>query len=123
MTRLFHLGLLLMALLGVIGQSTAMAMMPASGAAVPAHQSMQVSMADMDCMDMANTSAPGQSPCKKVTLQCMAAMGCTPAALVEPEARSIALLIVDQTKAALPLAARLWGRTYGPEPDPPSFLI
>ena len=119
MKRLIHLGLLLMALLGVIGQSTATAMVPAQIVT----GSMHASMADMDCMDMANTSAPGQSPCKKVTLQCMAAMGCAPAALVEPEARSIALLIVDQTKAALPLATRLWGRTYGPEPDPPSFLI
>ena len=123
MKRLVHVSLLFMALLGVMGQSTAMAMMPASAAAVPAHQSPQVAMAGMDCMDMANMSAPGQSPCKKVTLQCMAAMGCAPAALVEPEARSIALLIVDQTKVAIPLAARLWGRTYGPEPDPPSFLI
>ena len=32
--------------------------------------------------------------------------------------------VVDRNDHALALAARrLWGRTYGPEPDPPSFLI
>ncbi|MEO7814547.1 MAG: hypothetical protein ABIR87_03785 [Sphingomicrobium sp.] len=123
MTRLVHLGLLLMALLGLIGQSTAMAMMPAGLTAISANRSVDVSMKDMDCMDMANSSPPGQSPCKKMTLQCMAAMGCASAAMVESEASGSPLLVVDRTKAALTLAARLWGRTYGPELDPPSFLI
>lgn len=123
MKRLMHIGLLLMALLGVLGQSTAMAMTPASGAAVSRHQSMQVSMAAMDCMDMANTTAPGKSPCKKVTLQCMAAMGCTSFALVAPSALSTVALVTDRDLSTLSPAARLWGRSYGPEPVPPSFLI
>lgn len=123
MKRLMHIGLFLMALLGVLGQSTAMAMVPASAAAVSSHQSMQVSMTGMDCMDMANTTAPGKSPCKKVTLQCMAAMGCASFALVAPSALSSVALVADRDVSTLPLAARLRGRTYGPEPDPPSFLI
>ena len=123
MKRLVHLGLLLIALLGVIGQSTAMAMMPASLTAISADRSIQVSMAGMDCMEMADSSIPGQSPCKKVTLQCMAAMGYAQFALNSPP-ESPADLPVDDCTASLPsLAARLWGRSYGPEPDPPSFLI
>lgn len=119
MTRMIHICLLLAALGGLLGQSTATAMVVAPiGTGL-----LQASMASMDCMDMVDRPAPGESPCKKMTLQCMAAMGGAPAAMVEPAARSIPLLVVDRTKAALPLAARLWGRTYGPEPDPPSFMI
>ena len=119
MTRIIHICLLLAALSGLLGQSTAMAMVPTPIST----GSLQTSMASMDCMDMVDLPEPGKSPCKKMTLQCMAAMGGAPAAMVEPEAPSIPLLVVDRTKSALPLAARLWGRTYGPEPDPPSFLI
>ena len=119
MTRMIQICLLLAALGGVLGQSTAMAMVPAPMIT----RSLHASMASMDCMDMADQPAPGKSPCKKMTLQCMAAMGCAPTAMVEPGQPSIALLSVDRTTAAPPLAARLWGRTYGPEPDPPSFLI
>ena len=119
MSRALHIGLMLMALLGLLGQSTAMAMVPA-----PQNMaSLQVSMAGMDCMDMANAPGPAKSPCKKMTLQCMVAMGCAPLALVEPIGPSNLLLAIDRVKSAPPLAARLRGRSYGPEPDPPSFLI
>ena len=119
MTRSLHIGLLLMALLGLIGQSTAMAMVPAPMSI----GSMEASMSGMDCMDMATTPAPGKLPCKKMTTQCMVAMGCAPLAFVEPDKLGISSLAIDREESALPLAARLWGRSYGPEPDPPSFLI
>ena len=119
MTRMFHICLLLAALSGLLGQSTAMAMVstPISSG------SLHASMASMDCMDMADLPEPGKLPCTNMTLQCMAAMGGTPAVLIERGSSSIPSLVIDRTKSALPLAARLWGRTYGPEPDPPSFLI
>lgn len=80
-------------------------------------------MADMDCMDMANAPAPGKPPCKKVTLQCMAAMGCSPLAFTEPTAPAADMLPAVHDKAAPLLAARLHGRSFGPEPDPPTILI
>lgn len=123
MKRVIHIGLLLMALLGVIGQSTAMAMVPADGSAIPTRQSIEISMADMGCTDMANTSAPGKSPCKKVMLQCTAAMGCTSFALLAPSKLPSDALLADRDVSKPSLAARLWGRSYGPEPDPPSLLI
>ena len=119
MTRALHIGLLLMALLGLVSQSTARAMVPAPMTI----GSVQASMAGMDCMDMAEAPVPGKSPCKKMTLQCMVAMGCASATLVKPDAPGISSPFVDRVKSALALAARLWGRSYGPEPDPPSFLI
>ena len=119
MTRALHICLLLLALLGLLGQSTAMAM-----AALPRSTGvLQASMADMDCMDMANRAVPGKSPCKTMTMQCMVAMGCASLALVEPAQLGTLLIAAGPVVVAFPLAARLWGRSYGPEPDPPSFLI
>ncbi|MEO5613167.1 MAG: hypothetical protein ABIT68_10565 [Sphingomicrobium sp.] len=118
MTRLFHICILLAALLGLTGQSTATAMMPAPTSI----GSAQVSMA-MDCMDMANNPTPQKSPCKKMTLQCMVAMGCASTALIEPTTLGVVARAVGGMKTAPPLLARLWGRSYGPEPDPPSLLI
>ncbi len=123
MKRLLQIGLLLMALFGVLGQSTAVAMMPPSSAALSSHQSMQVSTTGMDCMNMASTTALRKSPCKKVMPQCMAAMGCASFALVAPAALSTVGLMADRDVSKLSLAAPLWGRSYGPEPVPPSFLI
>lgn len=122
MKPLLHILLLLGALLGVMGQSTAMAMMPVSGTAIST-KSVQVSMAGMDCMNMAISSAPGQLPCKKITLQCMAAMSCAPLALVVPSALPSDAIVADRNATTSSLPARLWGRSYGPEPDPPSLLI
>ena len=118
-TRLVHICLLLAALSGLIGQSTAMAMVPTPMTV----GSVQAGMAGMDWTDMANSSVPGKMPCKKMTLQCMAAMGCAPAALVQPDVRGLSSPLIDRVTSALPPAARLWGRSYGPDPDPPSFLI
>lgn len=80
-------------------------------------------MANMNCMDMANAPAPGMPPCKNMTLQCMAAMDCSPLAFT-----GSATLVTDpfldvRDRAALLLAARLYGRSLGPEPEPPTSLI
>lgn len=122
MKRLLHISLLLMALLGLMGQSTAMAIMPAGGQTSPT-KPMQLSMAGMECVKMANSSVPGKSPCKHATPQCMAAMGCAPAALVVPSALPTEAFAAGRMASTLSLAARLWGRSYGPEPHPPSLLV
>ena len=119
MKRLLHISLLLMALLGLIGQSTAMAMAPSGAPST----SMQASMADMDCMGMANPPESGKPPCKKVMLQCIAAMNCSPLVFTAPTAPAADMLPAVQDKAAPMLAARLHGRSFGPEPDPPTILI
>ena len=119
MTRLIRICLLLATLGGLIGQSTAMAMAPAP----TSPGSLQTAMAGMDCKTMADVPAPEKAPCKNMTLQCMAAMGCVSLALVEPDSPAFDQPSAGHLKATLPVAARLWGRSYGPEPDPPSFLI
>ena len=72
---------------------------------------------------MANIPTPEKSPCKKMTLQCMVAMGCASAALILPTALGVVARAVGGMKSASPLVAPLWGRSYGPELDPPNPLI
>lgn len=119
MTRYLRLALVIFAMVGLAGQSTAMAMAPVM--ASQAH--MQAAMAGMDCKDMPTTPSPDGSPCKKLTWQCIAAMGCLTASALEP-----AMPVVDahpgvRTAPISADVARLIGRSFGPEPDPPSFLI
>ena len=108
-----------MALLGLMGQSGAMAMVPTPMAG----GSTQASMAGMNCMDIANAHDPAKSPCKKITMHCMVAMGCAPLFLAEPVGSNAFQVVIGRLEPVLPLAARLWGRSYGPELDPPSLLI
>ena len=121
MTRLLHIGLLLVALIGLIGQSTAMAMAPSTS--VQLNQKPMTAMPGMDCADMLTPHAPGQPPCKKVTLQCVAAMGCSPLAFTRPISQPSQAVRHDMFSSVSDDVARLTGRNYGPEPDPPSLLI
>ena len=121
MTRLLHIGLLLMALIGLIGQSTAMAMAPP--AAASHDRTAMTAMAGMDYAGMSSPQAPDQPPCKKVTLQCMAAMGCSPLAFTQPLSQRSHTVRHNVIISAPGKVASLTGRDFGPEPDPPSLLI
>ncbi|MFA6114057.1 MAG: hypothetical protein WC729_08690 [Sphingomonas sp.] len=118
MTRILRLFLLTMALVGLVGQSTAMAMGPAV-----AMSSAEASMAGTDCMDMATGAMPDGTPCKKMTWQCIAAMGCATPAAIAPTAPLAAMGPASRVLHGPVVVAALSGRSYGPEPDPPSFLI
>lgn len=117
MIRFLRLFLLTMAAVGLFGQSTAMAM-----GTVHADTAMR-SMASMDCMDMTKGASSGDVPCKKMTWQCIAAMGCATAAALEPVAVATPILAAGRVSHRRLVATRLLGRSYGPEPDPPSLLI
>lgn len=121
MRRLTYIGLLLMALIGLIGQSTAMAMAP-SAEALPGRTAM-ASMPGMDCTDMAAPQGPGQPPCKKITLQCIAVMGCSPLTFTGPVTRAIVIVQADRPTTFVGAMVHLSGRHFGPEPEPPSSLI
>lgn len=117
MTYFIRLAVLTLALFGLIGQSTAMAMVSAGMTKTAA------TMSGMDCADMAMDGPSGKAPCKKMTLRCMAAMGCAALAMIEPSSRAAARLTLDRVSHALPATSRLIGRSFGPEPDPPTILI
>jgi hypothetical protein len=115
-TRFLRLVLLTFVLIGLAGESTAMAMAPVM--ASPA--TMQASMSGMDCNDM---PASDGTPCKKLTWQCIAAMGCLSAAALEPAMIATADRLVTRGSHDPSDATPLAGRSFGPEPHPPSFLI
>jgi hypothetical protein len=115
-TRFLRLVLLTFALIGLAGESTAMAMAPL----VAPSTTMQAAMPGMDCKDM---PTPDGTPCKKLTWQCIAAMGCLSVAAVEPVVVAPGDRLLTRWSHDPSDAKRLAGRSLGPEPDPPSFLI
>ena len=119
MVRLFRLFLFAVAALSMSGQSAAMAMAPMSVTSVP-----MASMAtDMNCSKMSVPGSPKKVPCKGMTLQCIAQMGCTAPAALEPTAFNAVEHLQDRPSHHVTEAARMLGRSYGPLPDPPSILI
>lgn len=120
MKRRFSLLLLVGALLGLLAQEAAFASAPA----MPT-QRMELAAAAMsdECAEMmrADTSQ-GDKPCKGLTLDCIAKMGCA----LPPAVISLAMPLAAKSHSPglldpLPIR-RLNGRTIGPEPDPPLFL-
>ena len=122
MMRFFHLAFMLMTLAGLIGQSSAMATTPMAHAS-PSDQRLNLSMSGMDCAHMPMKPGQDQAPCKKISLRCMAAMGCSPLAMTLPDVRTPNAHSVEPTETTPRPVVRLAGRSYGPDPDPPSFLI
>lgn len=126
MKQLLALLLLLGAMTGLWGQEAAFAAGP-SFAPVMAMQHSD-NQADMpmsaDCMAMMqNAPQPGQKPCKGMTLDCIAAMGCViPLGLVADVYVSGGIAPSADMHFALP-AVTLTGRTLNPEPEPPATLI
>lgn len=80
-------------------------------------------MSGMHCRDMLPVQMPDGSPCKKMTWQCIAAMGCATSAALQPATIVAGERLVSRGVHGLSIVAPLAGRSYGPEPDPPSFLI
>lgn len=121
MKRWLPLLLLLGAVLGLMGQEAALAQALPVAPTAPA--SAAVAM-DSDCAEMmaaAKKEQPDQ-PCRGLTFDCIAKMGCAvPFALLPAPAPDASPLV----RAALPAqapAALLVGRDSGPEPHPPTIL-
>lgn len=118
MKRSLSLILLIGALLGLFGQATAFAMGPPVTPTIAlAAQSMP-----MDCAEMPQKDADESKPCTGLTLDCIAAMGCSvPAVLSEAP-----LDLADGKSAPLEASSStpvLAGRSIAPEPYPPTLLI
>lgn len=117
MIRLIYLGLLLLALTGLAGQSTAHATI-FDRVAAP----MQMSPGSPACDEMAQQE-PGKVPCNKVGLQCLAAIGCPALTIAEAGQASDGPVAAEPMKSLPALADALHGRADAPELEPPSHLI
>jgi len=79
---------------------------------------------DADCMAMMaqQQPAPDKKPCKGLTLECIAAMGCMVPLAAADLAGSVA---TPDTYGALgfwPTTSVLTGKSFAPDPDPPTKL-
>lgn len=116
--------LLLGALTGLFGQEVAFARGP--DLASPAAAAQQIAgMSGMDCAGMMMESPShhdGSKPCKGMTPDCMAQMGCVAPVLLN-EGNTPATIKPLASKAFYwSSTSRLIGRSYAPELDPPSLL-
>ena len=116
MKRHFAFLLLLGAMIGLFGQEMAFA----SG--VPAAKTSPHSEMMPGCtMPMAEQKH--DKPCKGLTLECIAAMGCTiPLAHVD-EAAGIEPVALGRIAPVAAVTKRLTGLRVHPEPEPPTHLI
>jgi hypothetical protein len=113
--RLF---LLLGALIGLFGQAAAYASVPPAVSAPMAMSGMSE-----DCMKMmAEQQQPAQKPCKGMTLDCIAAMGCVVPMVLRNDAPALASHETDPTAAFWPTIIVLRGSELTPEPEPPTLL-
>ena len=113
--RLLSLLLILGALMGLMAQEVAFASAPAMQNTVATASQMSDECAEMMGVD---TSQPDQ-PCKGMTLDCIAKMGCAISLAVVTPAAPLAVA-GHRRELVDPLAVqRLVGRSVGPEPDPP----
>lgn len=114
MRGLFPLLILLGALLGLFGQGMALAKAPA--AQVP--QTISVA-AESDCMK-AMQKDPSGEPCKGITLDCIAAMGCIVPFTQPNEQPSLSEPLLPRNFGKAPLVTPLIGRVPSPEHEPPT---
>lgn len=118
MKRRFSLLLLIGALLGLLAQEAAFASaMPMPDAAIAA------SAMGAECAEMMEVDkSQGDQPCKGLTLDCIAKMGCALPSVVVSSAMPLAAEAhIPGLLDPLPVR-RLNGRTIGPEPHPPLLL-
>lgn len=109
--------MLIGALIGLLGQEAAFA-------SAPTHRSApEITMAP-DCMAMMRQAPhPAEKPCKGLTLDCIASMGCVIPLAATPEPTLMGKFIYERTQHFPARISVLAGRALEPEPDPPTRLI
>ena len=119
MKRLFASLLLLGALLGLFGAQLAAAHSVPTAMTTPQAMAM-----DADCMAMMakQQPAPEKKPCKGLTLQCIAAMGCVVPLVAADPGDSVAAARIYGAPGFWPKTSVLAGKTFAPDPDPPTSL-
>lgn len=101
------------ALVGLFGQGMAFA-------SAPVPQSATMVTPTSDCME-AMQDDPNGEPCKGLTLDCIAAMGCVVPFTLTNELPALPAPALRPTLQLASLVDRLNGRVLSPEPEPPAL--
>lgn len=121
--------MLLGALLGLLGQEAAFASSPPSVSGMVAGKAITEMANDgvrmsADCMAMMQKPPlPEQKPCKGLTLDCIAAMGCVIPLAIAPAPPLIDKVCHERMEHFPAPANALSGCAFAPEPEPPTVLI
>ena len=120
MKRWFSMMLLIGALLGLFAQEAAFASVPV---VQPVLQTSAVEAMDAACMEaMGQSDDSSDDPCKGLTLDCIAKMGCALPLAQAPIGQRIANPVLTNAIVFAVDVKPLTGHDSGPEPVPPSIL-
>ena len=110
--------LLIGALIGLFGAELAYAR------SVPATAPAKTMAMDADCMAMRamQLPAPKEKPCKGLTLDCIAAMGCVVPLMAVDLPGNLAALHIHGKPIFWSATTVLTGKNFAPDPDPPMNL-
>lgn len=118
MKRVLQLLLLLGAMIGLVGQAAAY-----SSVSIAVAAPMAVAGMNADCMQtMAQDQQPADKPCKGLTLDCIAAMGCIVPMVLRDAPTVPSSSVLHQTMQFWTTTTSLHGSNLKPEPEPPTIL-
>lgn len=118
MTRAPKIVLVIAALLGLFGQTVAVA---ASPTMVAIESSASPGM-PMDCLGMMPGRGDNSTPCDRMTFACIAGMGCSILVTLDAGQPILPVAMIAVASPAWPLMSALEGRSVQPEPHPPCSL-
>lgn len=120
MSPLLRLFLVVGAVIGLLGQEAAFALGPSFAMT---ETSTANSSMPPECAEMMSQQTPDEAPCKGLTLDCIAKMGCSiPMAFWHSAPEPLAFFVESPLAVPTPYAP-LAGRTLLPDKQPPKHLI
>ena len=119
MRQAHKLALILGVLLGLFGQIVTVAASPAVATAMSAAAPATM---PMDCVGMMQGDGEKSLPCQRMTLACLAGMGCLPLFALDSRVPLAAEIVSAELIVISPSYPALLGRSTQPEQHPPNTL-
>lgn len=119
MRRAHKLALILGVLLGLFGQIVTVAASPAVAAAITAGAPATM---PIDCVGMMQGDGEKSLPCQRMTLACLAGMGCLSLFALDSRSPLVDELVSTDLLVISPSYPALLGRSAQPEQHPPNTL-
>lgn len=118
MRQALKIVLVIAALLGLFGQTVAVAASPT----MTAIEATAPASMPMDCMGMMRVGGDNSVPCDRMTLGCIVGLGCALPVTIDVGQPIIVDTMIFLASPAWPSTQSMKGRSVAPEPHPPSTL-